>query len=245
MGTATDHAAAADQQRLLGFLDHVQKDIYVALVGLGLLGLVDHTQILNAAAAAVFLPVDEFIFHQLVGGGDILQEVNQNRTGTTTGGHGKSLAHHIGDLLCIAHQESRLGDRHGDTGGVDLLKGILTQQVLAHIAGDKYHGGGIQIGSGDAGGQVRGAGAGGGEADAHLAGGAGITVSRVSRALLVGGQNVVEFTLVTVEFIVQVQDGAAGIAEDGIYVLLQQALHDRLRCGDFQIAFLLTVKVKN
>ena len=239
VGTAANHAAAADQQRLLGLLDHLQQDVHVVLVGLGLLGLMDDTQILDAAAGAIFRPVDEFVFDLLIGTGDVLQEVDQDGAGTAAGGHGECLTHHVGDLVGIAHQEGCLGDGHGDAGGVNLLEGVLTQQVFTHVAGDEHHGRGIQISGGNTGGQVGGTGSGGGETNAYLAGRTGITVGCMGSALLVGGQDMTDLALIAVELIIQVQDRTAGITENGIDVLLQQTLHDGLCCADLQNTFLL------
>ncbi len=86
------------------------------------------------------------------------------------------------------------------------------------------------IGGGDAGGQVGGAGAGGGKAHAHLSGGAGVAVGGVGGPLLMSGQDMVDLVLIVVQLIIEVQDGAAGIPEDRVDLLLQQALHDGL-CG--------------
>ena len=61
----------------------------------------------------------------------------------------------------------------------------------------------------------------------YLDGGMGST-------LLVGGQNVPQLALIVIQFVINIEDGAAGIAEDGIDSLLQQALQN---CGsrfDFQ-----------
>ena len=38
------------------------------------------------------------------------------------------------------------------------------------------------------------------------------------------------FILVVIQFIIDIQDGPAGISKDGVHLLLQQALHDSL-CG--------------
>ena len=48
-----------------------------------------------------------------------------------------------------------------------------------------------------------------------------------------GGQDVLDLIFVIVQLIIDVEDGAAGIAEDGIHLLLQQALHDGLGGSDF------------
>jgi hypothetical protein len=44
-------------------------------------------------------------------------------------------------------------------------------------------------------------------------------------ALLVGGKNVFDFSLILIEFVIEVENGTAGVSEYGINSLLQQALH--------------------
>ena len=97
------------------------------------------------------------------------------------------------------------------------------------------------MGGGDAGGEVGGAGAGGGKAHAHLARGAGVAVRRVGGALLVGGEYVADAAPVAVELVIEVQNGAAGIPENGVHVLLQQTLHNGFGSGNLQNTFLLSV----
>ncbi len=85
-----------------------------------------------------------------------------------------------------------LGDRQGDAGDVDLLEGIGADDRRGYLAGDGHDGRRVHIGRGQAGDQVGRAGARGGDADAHLAGGAGIAIGGVGRSLLVAHQDVVD-----------------------------------------------------
>ena len=59
--------------------------------------------------------------------------------------------------------------------------------------------------------------------------------SGMGSALLMGRENVPELSLIVVQLIVNIQDGAAGIAEDGIHLLLQQALDEYLCAGHFHV----------
>jgi hypothetical protein len=52
--------------------------------------------------------------------------------------------------------------------------------------------------------------------------------------LLVGGEDMPDFVLIVIQLVIEVQDGTAGIAENGVHLLLQQALHDGLGGSDFQ-----------
>ena len=163
-------------------------------------------------------------------GGDVLGDIHQHRTGPAGPGDGKRLPDHIGQLVHVLHQEIAFGDGHGDAGDVHLLERVLADEVFTDVAGDEHHRRGIIIGGGDAGDQVGGPGAGGGEANPHLAGGPGVAVGGVGGALLVGGEVMADLVLVAVELelVVDVQDGAAGVAEHRVHPLLQQALHHDL-----------------
>ena len=162
---------------------------------------------------------------------NILENVNKHRAGAAGAGDSKGLADHIGQVLRPADQVVALGDGHGDTGDIHLLEGILADEVLRHVDGDEHHGRGVVVGGGDAGGQVGGAGAAGGKAHANLTSGAGISVGGMGGPLLMGSQDVANLILIAMEFqlVIDVQNRAAGVAEYGIYPLLQQALHQNLR----------------
>ena len=56
-----------------------------------------------------------------------------------------------------------------------------------------------------------------------------------------GGENVADLLLVTtaLKLVVDVQNGAAGIAENGVDSLLQQALHEPLRAFHLHVRDLL------
>ena len=82
------------------------------------------------------------------------------------------------------------------------------------LAGDSDDRNAVKHGGRQAGDEVGGSGTGGGHADAYSSGGAGIPIGHVGGALLVADQDVVdggEFA----EGVVDRQDGATGIAEDG------------------------------
>ena len=133
----------------------------------------------------------------------------------------------------MAHREIVLGDGHGDALDVGLLEGIPAQLGGGHVAGESHHGHAVHVGGGDAGDQIGGAGAAGGQHHAGAAGGSGVAVRRVAGALLVGGEDVTHTVRIAVQLIVQIQHGAAGIAEDGVHPLLHQHLHENLRASEF------------
>ena len=101
------------------------------------------------------------------------------------------------------------------------------------------------MGRGNAGGEIRGTGAGSGKAHTHFSGSTGVAVRRVGGTLLMCREHMVDLVLVSVELVIYIQNGAAGIAENRVDLLLQQAFHDGLRCADFQFLFLLLLALRS
>ena len=54
-----------------------------------------------------------------------------------------------------------------------------------------------------------------------------------------GSQYMMYFILIMIQLVIEIQDGPAGIAKDGVHLLLQQTLHDGLGGSYFQICCLL------
>ena len=242
VGPPPDHPAAADEHGLFRLGDHIHQGVDIPDVGLGGLQIMAGGQGAQTAALPVLRPGDELVVDLHTGEGDVFQKVDHHRPGPPGGRHGEGLAHYVGDGLGVPHQIGGLGDGHGDAGDVHLLEGVLAQGLLGHVAGDEDDGGGVHVGGGDAGNQVCRSRAAGGKAHPHLPGGPGVAVGGVGGPLLVGREDVVDFVLVVVQLVIEVQDGPAGIPKDGVHLLLQQALHDGRGCSDFQTLSLLVVK---
>ena len=71
----------------------------------------------------------------------VLADVHQDRAGTAGVGDVEGLPEHVGQLVDVGDQVVVLGDRHGHTMHVCLLKPVSAQQGSGHLAGDGYHGG--------------------------------------------------------------------------------------------------------
>ena len=166
-------------------------------------------------------------------GGDILGDVHQHGAFAAALRDAESCAHGIGQVLHPADRVVMLGDGHGHALDIGFLKAVPPQQRGRHVAGEGDHGHAVHVGGSDTGDQIGGAGAAGGQHHAGAAGGAGVTVGRVGRALFMGGQDVADAVGVFVQFIVQVQHRAAGIAENGIHALFRQDFHKDLRTVQF------------
>ena len=160
--------------------------------------------------------------------GNILRDVDQHRTRTSGSGNAERIAHGVRQILHIAHNEIVLGDRHGDAGNVNLLKGITTDEAGADVAGDSNHRDGIHIRGSNTGyevGRTRSARC---QADAYLAGRTGVAVRCVCRALFVRGQNMSNAVAVFVKCVIDVQNRTAGITENGINSLLDKCVDQNL-----------------
>ena len=160
-------------------------------------------------------------------------------------GNAESRPHGVGQILYMAHRVVVLGDGHGDALDISLLKGILAQHGRAHIARKRHHGHTVHIGGGNARYQIGSARAAGGQHHTGFAGGAGVSVGRMAGALLVGRHHMVDAMLVAVQFIIQIQHRAAGIAEQCVHALLCQHLHKYLRAiqdhGNFDLLLLCSL----
>ena len=170
------------------------------------------------------------------GGGDVLRNIDQHGALAARLGNAEGGAHRIGQILNTADRVVVLGDRHRDALDVGLLKGIPAQQRRGHIAGEGDHRYAVHIGGGDAGDKVCGTRAAGGQHHAGAAGRAGVAVRCVGGTLLMRGQNMAYTVGIFIQFVIQIQHGTAGIAEQGIHALLDQYLNEDLRTGQFHDA---------
>ena len=163
----------------------------------------------------------------------ILRDIDQHRPRTTAPRNPKSAAQHACELPHIFDNEVVLGNRHADTGDVDLLERVLSEDWIGNITGDCDNRRRVHVGARNAGDQVRRAGAAGREAHADFAARARITVGRVCGALLVTGQHMVNFIPVLVKCIINIQNRAARITEDGIDALFLEAGDYNFRTAQF------------
>ena len=141
----------------------------------------------------------------------------------------EGFAQGVSQRVHIFYDVTVFGDRHHDPRNIHLLEGIFSQERPAHVGGYSDQGYGIHVRGGDPGDQVRGPRAGCGQADPYFAGGTGIAVRRVGRALFVGGQDMMYLIFILVQGIVYIQDRAARIPKNRIYPLLFEAFDHYLR----------------
>jgi hypothetical protein len=145
----------------------------------------------------------------------VLGDVDEHGAGSSASGDVEGLGEDGGELRRIGHLVVPFGDGRGDVDHVGLLEGVGAEQVCEDLAGDAYHGCGVDHRVGEARDEVGGARAAGGEDDAGATGGAGIALGGVNAPLFVPHQDMLESVAVSVEGVIDGHDGAAGVAEDG------------------------------
>ena len=133
------------------------------------------------------------------------------------------------DLRDRANDEIVLGDRERDSGNVDLLKRVGADDRLGDLPGQRNHRHRIEHRRGDPGDEVGRPWTRSRQADADLAGGSGVSVGRMRRALLVSHQDVVQIELW--QDVVERDHGAPGISEDDLDTFSLQRLTQHSRAG--------------
>ena len=120
----------------------------------------------------------------------------------------------------ILHDKAVLCDGHHHAADIDLLEAVLAEGRDVHVCRDRNERYGVHVSRGDSGDEICRTGAGRCHTDTDLSRSSCIAVRSMCRALLMGGQNMVDLILMPVELIVHVKDRAAGITEYGINALL-------------------------
>ena len=160
---------------------------------------------------------------------EVLGDIHEHGAGSASARDVERLVDRLRDVLCLLDQERMLDDRHHDARDIGLLKSIGADQVRGHLAGDRDQRRRVEERVGNRRDQVRGARATGGDADADFAGGAGVALRHVARALLVAHQHVLNGVIDCHEGVVERQDRAAGDAPADRDVLGLERSDDRLR----------------
>ena len=205
---------AGDEDGSLGFVNQPGRLFQAgdSLVAKGLAGRLGNLRIFELSQFKLNVPGD----------------VNQYRAGPSLLGDLEGLADGAGQVGRGHYQVSALGTNRRDGTDVTFLEGLGAQGGAGHLSGDGDHGHGIGLGAHEAGNQVGGAGARGGDANANLAGDAGIAVGGVGRGLLVAHEHMTKLG-VAPESVVKGKNGPARMPEDYVNSFLEQTLADDLR----------------
>src|SRR5579862_4839467 len=116
-----------------------------------------------------------------------------------------------------------------DSEGVGFLERVAADQLGGDLAGDGDHRNRIHHGIDQPGDQIGGAGSRSGAAHAYAAGGSRVAFGGKGGVLFVPDQNVANGMVV--KGVVERQGDAAGVAEDAVYVLADQAFEENFRSG--------------
>ena len=223
--SAADDTAATDQKRFFGCLDHIHKDIDIFLVcfwGCKVIRRPFHKDA-EFTGRIMACPIQRFIFRFF--SRHIFQDIQKDRSRTTALGDRKGRTDRIREFIDIADQIVAFGDRHGDTGDIDLLERVLADQVLADVAGNENNRRGIHIGRRNTGSQVCCARSRCSKAYAYFSRASCISVRRMGCALFMRCQDVPDPVLVVIQSIVNIEDRAPRISEDGVHILFQETFH--------------------
>ena len=161
----------------------------------------------------------------------VLGHVDDDRAGPAAGGEVERLLEHAHDVLGALDEVVVLGDGPADLDDGRLLEGVGADDVRADLAGDGDDRHGVELGVGEAGDEVGGAGAAGGDADADLAGGAGVALGGEAAALFVARQDSAQTVGHVGQRLVNRHTGAAGVGENDLDAVAEQALDQNVGPG--------------
>ena len=155
----------------------------------------------------------------------VLRDVDDDGARPAAAGEVKGLLEDARQIVRAHREVGVLHDRQRHAVEISLLESHLADVLRVHLAGDRHHRDGVHERVGDRRHEVRRARAARRHANAHLAGGAGITLGRERPALLVAGQDHADLVRAR-QRLVQFLRGSAGVGEDDVDALANQALDD-------------------
>ncbi len=165
----------------------------------------------------------------------IFRDIHKNRAGSAALCNGKGVSERIRQNRYILYDIIMLGNRHGDSRNVHLLKGILSQKRQIHVTGNRHHRHRIHISRCNTRYQIGRPRAAGRQTDSRFSCGSGITVRRMSSSLLMRRQNMINLAAVLIQRVIYIQNRTAGIAEHCVDSLLFETFHYYLRTCQYHV----------
>ena len=110
----------------------------------------------------------------------------------------------------------------GNPGNIAFLEGVVADQRRWHLPCKNDNGDRVGMSGGDTRDGIRCSRTGGHQGYPDLAGCPGVAVCGVHRPLFVANQNM--FDIAAVKFIIDIDDGTAGIAENGVHIFFLKDL---------------------
>ncbi len=166
----------------------------------------------------------------------VLRDVDHDRSGTVGGRDAKRLGHDVQQLARRRHQVVVLGDRDGETVGVDLLKRVGADHRARHLAGDRDERDRVELGVGDRRQEIGRARARGPETDRRRPRAARHPLGDEPGTLLVTREHVMDRA--AVKRVVERQASAARDAGDRGDPLAFEELHDEPRAVRLHVVLL-------
>ena len=165
---------------------------------------------------------------------NILRNINQNRSRTSSLRNCKSLADSLSQVFNIHYDKIVFGNRHCNAGDINFLEGILAKKRTAYVTGNCNHRNRIHISSSNTGYQVSCARTRSSHTNTNAACRTSITISRMSRPLLVCRQNMSQTTFVLIKLIINIKNGSSRVSEHFINALFNKTFNYNLRTVKFQ-----------
>ena len=175
----------------------------------------------------------------LVGAGicrHVLGNVHHDGTGTAGAGDEKRLLNDAGQVFHIADEEIVFYTGPGNADGIHLLEGIVTDIGSGNLAAENDQGDGIHVCRCNTGNGIGDTRTGGDQHHAGTARSPGVAVRRVRGALLVANQDMFHLGLF-VQFVVNMQYGAAGVAENVFYPFIFQGPDEDFGPAHYRFCF--------
>ena len=155
----------------------------------------------------------------------VLGDIHKDRARSARLCNLEGLTNGIRKVFNALYKEVVLGDGNGNARDVDFLEAVLPDERTGHVARDCHHRNGIKHRGCNPRYKVGCARARSCQADAHLTRCTGIAVGSVRSTLLVRGQNMVDFVLIFIQRVVDIDYLTAGIPEYVGYPLLNQGFN--------------------
>src|SRR4029077_11188927 len=164
----------------------------------------------------------------------VFGDIDQNRTGPAGICDHKGFTNGARNVFGARNHDVVFGDRHGDAGDVDFLKGVRAEQLAADLAGDANDWRRIEHSRSDAGDHVGCARAGGGHGNSHAAAGPRVAIGHVRGTLFVAHENVVQLGFA--KGVVHRKNRSARIAKNVAHAELGQRFAENFRSGELHDA---------
>ena len=217
MGIAGNHPAAAVDDRALGLCNQLGRP-------LDLPGMSLHGRLVGTHVRILRVGKDHALLRH------VLRNVHHDRSRPPGSGNMERPFDRERKVFHLLHQDVVLDAGPRDADRIHFLKRVIADQRGAHLAGKHHQRHRIHVGVGDTGHGIGRARAGGHQHHPDFSGRFGKTFGRMRRALLMAHQDVIHLRLL-VQFVVDMQHGAAGVAKHGGGPLLDQAAGEDFRAG--------------